>query len=210
LQQLKIVQRHIFGFKYVAGCQRVSMNQAEKIKGRPHHHAQPRLLLGCGMLSLAGLGLPLASKGSYDVSILMLADYYRLSFSNALPLLLGMLAPLSVWLAIRDARGAFEDVAAWCFVLGLSGLAISSLGYFEGVHHIRIFGSSCMPQARENDPLARAGIGWGAVLHMAAYAAMTASGMQGMLRQESRACQATGQGAAQLSTEKQGGDEHDS
>jgi hypothetical protein len=170
------------------------MNQAEMLKGRPHNCAQSRLLLGCGMLSLAGLGLPLASKGSYDVSILMLADYYRLSFSNALPLVLGIVAPLTLCLAIRDARGAFENAAAWCLVLGLSGLAVSSLGYFEGVHHIRIFGSSCMPQAGENDPLAKAGIGWGAVSHMVAYAAMTASGMQRMLRPASGACQATWHG----------------
>lgn len=158
------------------------MNQAEIMEGRSHDYAQPRLLLGCGMLSLAGLGLPLASKGSYDVSILMLADYYTLSFSNALPLTLGILAPLTVCLAIRAARGAFENAAVWCVALGLSGLTISSLGYFEGVHHIRIFGSSCMPQAGENDPLAVAGIGWGAILHLVAYAAMTAGGMQRMLR----------------------------
>jgi hypothetical protein len=155
------------------------MNQANLIKGRSHNS---RLLLGCGMLSLAGLGLPLASKGGYNVSILMLADYYSMSFSNALPLALGILAPLTVYLAIRDARGAIDNMAAWCLVLGLSGLAISSLGYFEGVHHIKIFGSSCMPQARENDPLAKAGIGWGAGLHIIAFATMTVAGMRRALR----------------------------
>lgn len=154
------------------------------LKGYSHNYAQSLFLLGCGMLSLAGLSLPLASKGDYNVGILMLANYYMVSFSNALPLVLGIFVLLTVYLAIRDARGLVVNMAAWCLVLGLSGLAISSLGYFEGVHHIKVFGSSCMPQARESDQLASVRIGWGAVLHIIAYAAMTVSGIQRMLRLE--------------------------
>ena len=160
------------------------MNQAEMIGGYSHNYAPPLFLLGCGMLSLAGLGLPLASKGGYNVSILMLVDYYMVSSSNALPLILGILAPLTVYMAIRDARGLVVNMAAWCLAIGLSGLAISSLGYFEGVQHIKVFGFSCMPQAGESDPLAKARIGWGAALHIIAYAAMTVSGMQRMLSPE--------------------------
>ncbi len=135
------------------------------------------------MLSLVGLGLPLASKGDFGVSILMLANYYLLSYSNAMPLVLALLAPLAVGLAIRAAvRGASENLDLWCVAIGLSGLSISSLGYFEGVQHIRIFGSGCMPQTPENNPLAQPGIGSGTVLHMVAYAAMTAWGMRNVLR----------------------------
>ena len=127
------------------------------------------IVMALGLVSAAGLWLPVAAKGPFGVTVRYLAELGYASPLAVIPMGLFAVGPLVILIGLFALTGRLRTMTPWLFALGSVGLLLSAHGVLEGIDHIRAFENSCMPLRGAADLDAPIGLGVGGTMQLVAY-----------------------------------------